>query len=96
MRADLPESPVTLEEYGAMTMEERRRVWLEISAISETEFDAHMAREKAREANVPGLGSMAPDFTAERLDKLGRRTGEMVRLSDFRGRPVALAFGSYT
>lgn len=96
MRAELPESPVSLDDYGKMSMAERRELWLKISDISEAEFDAHMAREKAREADVPRPGATAPDFTAERLDATGKRTGETVRLSDHRGRPVALAFGSYT
>ena len=75
---------------------ERKRVWLEISDISENEFDAMMTREKARESRVPRVGSPAPDFTAERLDRDRRRTGEFVSLSGLSGRPVALAFGSYT
>ncbi len=91
-----PESPVTLDAYNAMTMAERRQVWLEISAISEAEFDAHMAKQQAREAIVPKVGELAPDFVAERLDRHRKRTGETVRLSDLRGKPAAIAFGSYT
>jgi hypothetical protein len=30
----MKESPVTLEQYGAMDMSERRKVWLQISDIS--------------------------------------------------------------
>ncbi len=90
------ESPVTLEEYRAMDMAQRRGVWLEISDITEAEFDAHMETEKGREALVPQPGSMAPDFVAERLDRQRKRTGETVRLSDLRGKPVAIAFGSFT
>lgn len=96
MRSEWPQTPVTLAQYGEMSMDEKRQVWLDISAISEAEFDAHMAREKAREADVPRPGTTAPDFMAERLDASGGRTGEFVRLSDFRGHPVALNFGSYT
>ena len=90
------ESPVTLDEYRAMDMAQRREVWLEISDITEAQFDAHMAEQKAREATVPRPGSMAPDFVADRLDRNRRRTGERVRLSDYRGKPVAIAFGSFT
>ena len=75
---------------------DRRKVWLEISDMTEDEFDAMMAREKGREPQVPAVGDVAPDFTAERLDRQRRRTGEFVTLSKLRGRPVALAFGSYT
>lgn len=40
----------------------------------------------------PGEGSPAPDFDLAILDGDGAR----VRLSDLRGRPVGLIFGSYT
>lgn len=91
-----PKSPVTLEEYAAMDMAQRRKVWLEISDISEQEFEAHMAEEKAREADVPKVGGIAPDFVADVLDRQRKRTGETVRLSDLRGQPVGIVFGSYT
>jgi hypothetical protein len=91
-----PKSPVTLEEYAAMDMAQRRKVWLDISDISEQEFEAHMAEEKAREAIVPKVGSMAPDFVADVLDRQRKRTGETVRLLDLHGQPVGIVFGSYT
>lgn len=81
---------------NGLPFDERKKVWLEISDMTEDEFDAMMAREKGRERRVPRVGEMAPDFTAERLDPRRRRTGEFVTLSKLRGRPVALAFGSYT
>jgi hypothetical protein len=93
---DAPKSPVTLDEYGAMDMAARRKVWLDISDISEEEFEAHMVQEKAREAIVPKVGSMAPDFVADVLDRQRKRNGEHVRLSDLRGKPVGIVFGSYT
>jgi len=93
---DVPKSPVTLEEYSAMDMVGRRKVWLEISDITEEEFEAHMAEEKAREAIVPKVGSVAPDFVADVLDRQRKRTGELVRLSALRGQPVGIIFGSYT
>jgi hypothetical protein len=96
MRDDIPTSPVTLDQYAAMDMTERRKVWLEISDITEDEFEAHMAEEKAREAIVPKVGSEAPDFVADVLDRDRKRTGEQVRLSDLRGKPVGIIFGSYT
>lgn len=92
----MKESPVTLEQYSAMDMTERRKVWLEISDISEDQFNAHMEEEKAREAIVPQPGTEAPDFVAEVLDRQRKRTGERVRLSDLRGKPVGIVFGSYT
>ena len=89
-------SPVTLEEYSAMDMEGRRAVWLEISDITEDEFKTHMARESAREAMVPAVGADAPDFVADVLGPNRQRTGEQIRLSDLRGKPVGIAFGSFT
>ena len=96
MREGVPKSPVTLEEYSAMDMANRRKLWLEISDISEAAFEAHMAEEKAREAIVPKVGSMAPDFVADVLGRDRKRTGEQVRLSALRGKPVGIVFGSYT
>ena len=96
MPDDVRTSPVTLEEYGAMDMAARRKVWLEISDITEEEFETHMAEEKAREATVPQVGSEAPDFVADVLDRDRKRTGEQVRLSDLRGKPVGIVFGSFT
>ncbi len=90
------DSPVTLEQYNALDAAGRRAVWLQISDITEAEFDAHMETEQAREATVPMVGGEAPDFVAEMLGRDGARTGEQVRLSDLRGKPVGLVFGSYT
>ena len=89
-------SPVTLEEYGAMDMKARRAIWLEISDITEEQFEAHMARESAREAMVPAVGTNAPDFVADVLGPNRQRSGKQVRLSDLRGKPVGIAFGSFT
>lgn len=79
-----------------MTPEERRKMWLSISDITAEEFDALQARQKARQANVPQPGTMAPDFELDVLDHVRKRTGEKVRLSAQRGQIVGLAFGSYT
>ena len=79
-----------------MAPEERRRMWLSISDMTEAGFDALQARQKARQANVPQPGVMAPDFELDVLDRVRKRTGEKVRLSALRGRIVGLAFGSYT
>ncbi len=96
MATRVSESPVTLEEYGAMDMAARRQLWLDISDITEDHFNAHMAGEKVREAIVPKVGSMAPDFVADVLGDGRKRTGEQVRLSELRGKPVGLVFGSFT
>lgn len=81
---------------NGMSFAEKKQIWLDISDMTEPEFDAMMAAEKSREAQVPQVGEMAPDFAAERLGEGRRRTGEFVTLSALKGRPVALAFGSYT
>lgn len=96
MRENVPESPVTLEEYATMDMAKKRELWIDISVINAEQFDAHMAEQKAREAIVPKVGSEAPDFVADVLDRERRRTGEQVRLSDLRGQPVGIIFGSFT
>jgi len=82
--------------HSTMSMEERKKIWLEISDISEAEFDALMAHQLARQAEVPQPGSQAPDFELELLDRQRLRTGDTVRLSSLHGKPVALLFGSYT
>ena len=79
-----------------LSPEERKRQWIEISPISEEEFDRQMAENKARQSKLPGVGTTAPDFELEIHGADGKGTGETVRLSALRGQPVALAFGSYT
>jgi hypothetical protein len=60
------------------------------------EYEA-MIRERAeRDRHAPKVGVPAPDFAIEHSAPDGTRTGEMFRLSEMRGRPVALVFGSYT
>ena len=75
---------------------ERKKIWLEISDMTEEEFDAMQVHHREHQLGAPEVGDMAPDFTAEVLDRDRRRTGEFVTLSSMRGRSVALAFGSYT
>ena len=64
--------------------------------ISKDQYDQYIVAKKNRDKNVPEIGTIAPDFTIEKLDRAGRRTGEMFQLSSTRGKPVALVFGSYT
>jgi hypothetical protein len=64
--------------------------------ITREDFSAHRARRLAREESLPVLGDSAPDFTAERLDANGERTGELLKHSSMRGMPVGLVFGNYT
>ena len=80
---------------AAMTFEERKKMWLSISDITEEAFDAYQLWRSERLPLVPRPGDPAPDFALDRLGADGAR-GDPVRLSDLRGTPVALVFGSYT
>jgi hypothetical protein len=64
--------------------------------ITREEFTALRDSREELDAQTPAVGSEAPDFEIERLSAKGDRTDETFRLSSLRGRPVALAFGSYT
>ena len=64
--------------------------------ISREEYDRLQEVKLERESRVAPVGTMAPDFELKRLSPQGEWTGETTRLSSFRGRPVALVFGSYT
>jgi hypothetical protein len=87
------ESNLTLEQramQGAqMTPEERKRMWLAISDISEGQFDALQAEQRARQVRVPQPGAVAPDFELDVVARGRKPTGEKVRLSALRGHPVA-------
>jgi hypothetical protein len=93
-------SNLSLEERtmqgAAMTPEERKRMWLSISDITEAQFDALQAAQLARQARVPQPGTVAPDFELEMVTHARKPTGERIRLSALRGWPVGLVFGSYT
>jgi len=79
-----------------MTPADRKAIWLQLADMTEPEFDAMMAENKARQVNVPEQGSEAPDFNLDVLDGEKGRTGEKISLSSLRGKPVGLIFGSYT
>ncbi len=49
-----------------------------------------------RDKDSPQIGDQAPDFELERLSPSGQRSGETLRLSSLRGKPVGLIFGSFT
>jgi len=81
---------------ATMTPEERKRMWLSISDISEAQFDALRAERTARQVRVPQPGTLAPDFELDVMTRDRRCTGERVRLSALQGQSVGLVFGSYT
>ena len=64
--------------------------------ISKEEWVHYLQERIRRDISAPKEGQLAPDFVAERLDAKGKRTGEMVALSAFFGKSIALLFGSYT
>ena len=64
--------------------------------ITKEQYLQRVQEQREREARVTPAGAPAPDFELELLSAAGERTGEVVQLSKLRGRPVALAFGSYT
>ncbi len=47
-------------------------------------------------AKSPDVGAPAPDVRLELLSADGKRTGDYRSISDFRGLPVGLIFGSFT
>ncbi len=67
----------------------RMQAWM--SAMPPERQAAMLQFVLARETHAPAVGEMAPDFELPRSGG-----GAPVRLSELRGRPVALIFGSYT
>ncbi|MDE0790608.1 MAG: hypothetical protein OSA87_07920 [Woeseiaceae bacterium] len=56
-------------------------------------YEARVVRD---EQTSPELGELAPDISLERLHEMGKRTGEFIALSELRGKPTGLIFGSFT
>lgn len=80
------------EEQRAQMLEQVRGMFGSMSA-EQREHLAHTREQmQGREASAPQVGDMAPDFDLAVLHGDGAR----VRLSDLRGKPVGLIFGSYT
>lgn len=85
MSGFLPEDPMSLDPAR----------WKRLN-MSIEEYKAMRASTLARDALAPEIGAMAPNFEIECLSATGARTGQNFRLSETRGTPVALIFGSYT
>jgi hypothetical protein len=64
--------------------------------INREQLEESMAKMQEREEHAPSVGDPAPDFVLKCLSETGKPTGEDVKLSNLRGKPVALIFGSYT
>jgi hypothetical protein len=82
---------ITYPPPDALTEADLERMMLTRDAYTEMR-DARIERER----HAPKVGAWAPDFRVERLAADGTRSGEYIQLSETRGRPVALIFGSYT
>ncbi|MEN8159677.1 MAG: hypothetical protein ABFS41_06385 [Myxococcota bacterium] len=70
-------------------------LWKQMNITKEA-FAEAMAQMMEREKHVPQVGDPAPDFALRRLGPDRKPTDGRVQLSELRGRPVALVFGSYT
>jgi len=64
--------------------------------ISKEEWVKYVQERVKQDLDAPVKGQIAPDFSVERLDSSGKRTGHMTKLSSLFGKPIALLFGSYT
>ena len=64
--------------------------------ISKEEWVGYVQGRIRRDIGAPKKGDIAPDFSVEKLNGDGKRSGEMFNLSSLFGKPVALLFGSYT
>ena len=69
---------------------------LKVRGMTRGELREHMERRVLRDRNSPLVGDPAPEFELEILSPQGRRTGETLKLSSFRQKPLGLIFGSYT
>ncbi len=80
----------------SLSLEEKKRIWLEVNDFSEARLDEMMAFNRERLSRAPKVGDPAPGFELERLGPKRKGTGEYVKLSALQGKPVALVFGAYT
>jgi hypothetical protein len=92
----MPDTPTPAPPAGGKTREQLREEWIAISDMTADEFDALQVTYQARAKGMPVPGDEAPGFTVEVMDHSQKRTGASKSLSDFRGKPVGLIFGSYT
>ncbi len=84
------------EQAGIPNLENLTDEQWEQMGLTPEEFKENIAKMQEREKLAPAVGDVAPDFEIKRLSSSGKPTDELVRLSDMRGTPVALIFGSYT
>ncbi len=92
MQVRMRERLAGLDEAQRERMRERMAaMYAQMDPQARAEMGKQMAYSREVQAGAPSVGDEAFDFDLRRLDGAGR-----VRLSDHRGRPVGLIFGSYT
>ena len=90
MSIELPEK---FEKIVVSATEE----WLETRGKTRDQLRSFIEKRVIRDREKsPKVGDNAPDFELEKLDSFGKRTSEIVRLSENFGTPIGLIFGSYT
>ena len=95
MEKNIPTAEELFERVRSNTANVSLKPW-EDWGISKEEWVKYVQDRIRRDQGTPREGTPAPDFTVERLDPKGQRTGEMFTLSSLFGKPIALLFGSYT
>src|SRR5260370_7482451 len=63
---------------AAMTPEERKRMWLSLSDITEAQFDALQAAQQTRQARVPQPGAVAPEFELDMVPRDPKPPGQPI------------------
>jgi hypothetical protein len=85
--------PPEFEERLARTTDAELKTRGMTLADMRASYEARVLRD---EQTSPKLGEIALDVTLEQLDATGKRTGEFTSLSELRGKPTGLIFGSFT
>lgn len=74
-----------------MRMSTHRRAWLSVVALAAAVPAAAQQAQPGTAATAPDVGQMAPDFSLPGATRYGLLAAP-VKLSDFRGQTVVLAF----
>ena len=89
--------PIELPEKFEKIVVSATKEWLETRDKTRDQLRSFIEKRVIRDReNSPKVGDNAPDFELEKLDSFGKRTSEIVRLSENFGTPIGLIFGSYT
>lgn len=93
--------PIDRSEYELPTayparLDEMSDEELEFRGWNRQELIERWEKRLTQDLTTPAPGQNAPDFELELLGDTGKRSGDMLKLSSLRGKPVGLIFGSYT